>query len=632
MRTNDYSVPPPTGCPSPIPCEAERKVKHSEAMSRRVAFLTALIALALIGAAAAPWTFRENGLSSALADHMKERYGLDLTVKGRSTFAVLPIPRVKFEDVTVRFPDRTLQAEGGILRGEIRIMPLLFGRIELSDFDLSDSRITASARALQAVNWSSAVKSRSRTLHARRLILNRTSIHWTDLKDADLEVEELVIRWVGENEPLTAYGNATWRGERVFLTEASIYPDRLVSGSISPFRLGISAPAARVSLQGEAQLGRNPGLTGESSIEARSVRDFTRWTGVKLPFGSLIQALSVKGDFSMDHRRLSWPSVSVKLGEDELEGTLAVRLDTERPVITGTLAAEGLDLTDLFAPFAQARTSSGSWSEESLDLARVTGSDLDLRLSAASARLGKLRVEDMAASVLVRPGEIEASIGRADFHDGSLKGRLSLMSANGMTEFKSQGTFTGIEIAPFLSSLGEPRWITGQAQGQFAFEGKGTNPVEVVRRAQGRSTITVRGGELVGIALGDALKRVEKHPLLASLNWKGGRTPFDEAQAQIVVQKGVGEVTEGRLTSADLTAELKGEVLIVDRTLNLKAKVSSAGSPSAAAIAFDIDGGWDNITVIPNARSLIERSGAAKPLLPAAPVPANEPAPQATAQ
>ncbi|WP_166802174.1 AsmA family protein [Microvirga pakistanensis] len=601
-------------------------------MSRRVAFLTALIALALIGAAAAPWTFRENGLSSALADHMKERYGLDLTVKGRSTFAVLPIPRVKFEDVTVRFPDRTLQAEGGILRGEIRIMPLLFGRIELSDFDLSDSRITASARALQAVNWSSAVKSRSRTLHARRLILNRTSIHWTDLKDADLEVEELVIRWVGENEPLTAYGNATWRGERVFLTEASIYPDRLVSGSISPFRLGISAPAARVSLQGEAQLGRNPGLTGESSIEARSVRDFTRWTGVKLPFGSLIQALSVKGDFSMDHRRLSWPSVSVKLGEDELEGTLAVRLDTERPVITGTLAAEGLDLTDLFAPFAQARTSSGSWSEESLDLARVTGSDLDLRLSAASARLGKLRVEDMAASVLVRPGEIEASIGRADFHDGSLKGRLSLMSANGMTEFKSQGTFTGIEIAPFLSSLGEPRWITGQAQGQFAFEGKGTNPVEVVRRAQGRSTITVRGGELVGIALGDALKRVEKHPLLASLNWKGGRTPFDEAQAQIVVQKGVGEVTEGRLTSADLTAELKGEVLIVDRTLNLKAKVSSAGSPSAAAIAFDIDGGWDNITVIPNARSLIERSGAAKPLLPAAPVPANEPAPQATAQ
>lgn len=601
-------------------------------MSRRVISLIALVALALIGAAAAPWTLRENGLSSSLSDHMKERYGLDLTVNGRSTFAVLPIPRVKFEDVTIRFPDQALEAEGGTLRGEIRILPLLFGRIELSDFDLSDSRITASAQALRAVNWADAFKSRSRTLHARRLILNRTSIRWTDLKDADLEIAELVIRWVGENDPLTAYGNALWRGERVILTEATVYPDRLVSGDISPLRLTVAAPAVRLSMQGEAQLGPNPSLTGEGSIEARSVRDFTRWSGVKLPFGSLIRAFAVKGDFSMDRRRLSWPSVSVKLGNDKLEGTMAVRFDAKRPVITGTLAAEDLDLTDLFAPFAQARTSSGSWSEETLDLTHVTGSDLDLRLSAASARLGKLRVEDMAASVLVRPGEIEASIGRAGFHDGSLKGRLSLVSANGATELKSQGSFTGIQIASFLTSVGEPRWITGQAQGQFAFEGKGKNPDEVVRRAQGHSTVTIRKGELIGIALGDALKRVEKHPLLASLNWKGGRTPFHEARAQVVVQNGVGEVTEGRLTSEELTAQLKGEVLMVDRTLNLKAEVASAGSRKTPVIAFEIDGGWDNISVIPDARSLIERSGAAKPLLPAARIPLEEPTPQTAVQ
>ncbi|WP_414471531.1 AsmA-like C-terminal region-containing protein [Microvirga sp. M2] len=598
-------------------------------MSRRVTLLIALFALALVGAAAAPWTLRENGLSSALSEHMRERYGLDLTANGRSTFAILPIPRVKFEDVTLRFPDQALKAEGGTLRGEIRILPLLFGRVELSDFDLSDSRITASAQALQGLNWGDAFKSRSRALHARRLVLNHTKIQWTDLRNADLDVAELVIRWVGENEPLTAYGNATWRGERVILSEASIHPDRLASGGISPVRLAIAAQSARLNLQGDAQLGINPGMTGEGGIEARSVRDFARWSGVKLPFGPLVRAFSVRGDFSFDRRRLSWPSATVKLGDDKLEGTMAVHFDTERPVITGTLAADDLDLTDLFAPFAQARTSSGSWSEDPLDLAGVTGSDLDLRLSASSAHLGKLRVEDMAASVLVRPGEIEASISRAGFHDGSLKGRLSLASADGVTEFKSQGTFTGIEIAPFLSSIGEPRWITGQAQGQFAFEGRGKNPVDVVRQAQGRSTITVRDGELVGIALGDALKRVEKHPLLASLNWKGGRTPFKEAQAQIVVQDGIGEVMEGKLKSADLTAELKGEVLMVDRTLNLKAEVSSTASPSSA-LAFDIDGGWDDINVMPDARSLIERSGAAKPLLPIH-APADRLAPEAAA-
>lgn len=605
-------------------------------MSRRVIFLTGLIALALLGAALAPWTFRENGLSSALAAHMKERYGLDLTVGGRSTFAVLPIPRVKFEDVTVRLPARALTAEGGTLRGEIRLLPLLFGRVELSDFDLSDSRITASSRALKEVNWPEVFRSRSSALHARRLILNRTAIHWTDLPDADLDVAELVIRWAGEKEPLTVYGNALWRDERVIVKEASIRPDQLLAGNASPFELAISAPTARLNVKGEAQLGFNPGLTGEGTIESPSIRDFTRWSGVKLPFGSLIQAFSVQGDFSLDRRRLSWPSVAVKLGGDRLEGTMAVRFDAERPVITGTLAADDLNLADLFAPFAQARTSSGSWSEETVDLARVTGTDLDLRLSAGSARLGALHVGDMAASVLVRPGEIEASIGRADFYNGSLKGRLSLATIDGLTEFKSQGTFTGVEIAPFLGSIGQPRWITGRAFGQFALEGKGQNPVEVVQQAQGRSSITVQKGELVGIALGDALKRVEKHPLLASLKWKGGRTPFQEAQAEIVIRDGVGEVKEGKLASAEVVAELKGQVLMVDRTLNLKAEVSPAGSKASSStpptLAFDIDGGWDNISVMPDARSLIERSGAAKALLPADRVLPDAARPEAAAQ
>ena len=87
---------------------------------------------------------------------------------------------------------------------------------------------------------------------------------------------------------------------------------------------------------------------------------------------------------------MSWPSATVTLGKDKLEGTMAIRLDTERPLITGTLAADGLNLSDLVAPFAQARTSSGPWSEEPIDLTQVTGSDLDLRLSAAAA-LARLR-------------------------------------------------------------------------------------------------------------------------------------------------------------------------------------------------------------------------------------------------
>ncbi|MBL0402705.1 AsmA family protein [Microvirga aerilata] len=602
-------------------------------MSRRIVLLIALISLAVLGTAASPWTLPGGGLSAELTKHVKDRYGLDLTVRGRSTFAILPIPRVKFENVALRFPDQALTAEGGTLRGELRLLPLLLGRIELSDFDLTGTRITGSFQALQSVDWAEVFRNRSVDRYARRLVVTKSSMHWTDLKDADLEQLNVILRWADTSAPLTAEGNAVWRDEAVTLEEASLFPDLLASDHISPFSLTLSAPAARIAAHGEAQLGDGPRVTGESTIQASSLRDFTRWSGVDLPFGSLLRAVSISGEFSMDRRRLSWPAVSVVLGADKLEGTMGLRFDTDRPVITGTLAADALNLSDLFAPFSQTRTSSGSWSEETIDLARATGADLDLRLSASTASVGRLSLDDMAASVLVQPGRIEASIGRADFHDGTLKGRLSLAAQNGVVEFKSQGSFNGVKIAPFLASVGEPRWITGHAQGQFSFEGTGRNPADVIRQAQGRSSIEVMEGELVGIALHDALRRVEKRPLLASLNWKGGRTPFTEAQAQIVMKNGVGELVEGHLRGPDVRADLRGKVLLVDRTLDVTADVSAAGSPSGQlpALVFDVTGEWDSVAVSPQIRSLIERSGAAKPLLPAR-VPANEQGPQAVAQ
>jgi AsmA protein len=603
-------------------------------MSRRVVLLIALISLAVLGTAASPWTLPGGGLSAELKEHVKERYGLDLTVRGRSTFAVLPIPRVKFENVALEFPEGALTAEGGTLRGELRLLPLLFGRIELSDFDLTGTRITGSVQKLQAVKWTEILRDRSTQTHARRLVVTKSSVRWTDLKDADLDELNGIIRWADPSEPLMMSGSALWRDELVSLEQSSIFPNLLASNKISPFSLTLSAPAARLTAEGEAQLGDGPRVTGESTIKTTSVREFTRWSGLDLPFGSLLQALSINGDFSMDRRRLSWPAVSITLGSDKLEGTLGVRFDTERPVIAGTLAADTLNLSDLFAPFHQTRTPAGPWSEEAIDLTHATGADLDLRLSATTATLGRLSLDDMAASVLVQPNRIEASIGRAAFYDGTLKGRLSLAAQNGLVDFKSQGTFSGVKIASFLTAVGEPRWITGRAQGQFSFDGQGRNPADVIRQAEGRSSIELTDGELVGINLEDALRRVDKRPLLASLNWKGGRTPFGKAEAQVVIQDGVGEIAEGKLKGPAVQAQLRGQVLLVDRTLQVTAGIAPVDAPAgqSPALAFDVTGDWDNVAVTPQVRSLIERSGAAKPLFPAQRVPANEQVPQATAQ
>lgn len=604
-------------------------------MPRRVVLLLSLLVLALLGTAVAPWSLSGGGLVASVQEQLKTYYGADLAVSGRSTFALLPVPRVKFEGVSLASDDRGIVIERGTLRGELRLLPLLLGRVELAEATLSEAQVlvkgvegkVGSDFWLAALRWTTADRS-----SLRRLVLTNTAIVAPRETLQDVNV---VLNWPDRKGALNMAGSVGWRGERIALAVDRLSPALLASGRPAPFEISLTAPAVQANVLGEAQIGPDPRVTGQSHIAVRSARDLSRWSGLGLPLGSLLQAVSIEGDFSADRRRISWPSVVATVGPDRLEGTMALRFDNGRPVVTGTLAADQFDLTGFFAPFGQARTSAGLWSNDDASVLAATGGDLDLRLSATEARIGRLKLGDMAASVIVRPGRIEASLGRASINKGSMKGRLLLAAAGESTDLKAQGMFDGVDAAGFLADLGQGRWLSGLAHGQFVLETTGATVADLVRQSHGRSSITVKQGELIGISLNEALKRVEKRPLAASLDWKGGRTPFDQAHVSLNVGAGVGEIAEGSLTTPALHAALRGRVSLLDRSLSLRALVdpATAGALPSPVIVFDVTGDWDDVAVVPDAKSLIERSGAAKPLFGAERLlPASQPAPLATAQ
>ena len=121
----------------------------------------------------------------------------------------------------------------------------------------------------------------------------------------------------------------------------------------------------------------------------------------------------------------------------------------------------------------------------------------------------------------------------ADLYKGTVKGRLTLStSGNGLADFKSQGTFDDVRwrpsSPPSASRAGSPAWPRASSA-----RGAGHDPPIWSGRPHGRLADRSGEGELIGIGLNDALRRVEKRPLLASLDWKGGRTPFDQATVRL---------------------------------------------------------------------------------------------------
>lgn len=614
-------------------------------MTRRALFIVSLVVLAAVGLSVAPWTVSSSALRAVVAKELKDNHGLDLTVGGRTVIAFLPVPRVKFEEITIKGRAGATLVRGGQLRGELRVLPLLLGQLQISEIGIANAQIEVDIDADGGTPWDDAIAAaRSRATgaratddQARRLIVTHSFALIRDrrgLFDTVIRDINVLVNWRSPRDAIEAAGGVIWRGERVQIAFDELRPASFIAGSKSPFSGSITSAQGKLVFSGEIEQGAS-GLKakGQSKFETRSIRDFARWSGADLPLGGLVDALALDGEFSFDKQTLSWPAISLVLGRDRLDGALSARIENDRVAFNGTLAAEKLDLTNFFVPFSQARSDMGSWTGERFDLAALTGGDLDLRLSAASVKIGGLRFSDLALAVLVKRGRVDAQISRAEAYKGSAKGRLVLQAGNSSgLDLKAQTTFDRVEMSAFLADAGQPRWIAGLGQGQFVLEGAGRSPVELARQIHGRGGLTVRQGELIGVGVGDTLRRMERRPLAASQEWRSGRTPFDTATMSVVVFNGVAEILDGVIAAPNLKGALAGRVSLAERLVAMRATFESvtppagpataaagalaATTPVAAPLVFEIDGGWDDIYVTPDVRAFIQRSGAAKPLFP----------------
>lgn len=593
-------------------------------MPRRAAFFALICGFLALAASVTPWTISSGLLRSSVAAQLKELYGFELSVAGRSTIAFLPVPRLKFDDITLIASDGTSVVRGGALRGDLRILPLLAARLELSDVSLSDAFIEVTFDEAGRTPWDMLVDNLRRRLqtndaqhHVKRLVLNRANIRLQDRRtrsETTLRDIHLTAHWPTATAVLDLAGSMTWRGTAIDLTTASVRPDALLAGRSSPLKVAVTSPLAGLTLTGDLTWRDEAWLVGRAAFATRSLQDFASWTGLDLPLGSLMRSFALDGDVRIDPRGLSWPNARLTLGGDRLDGALAWRRDGERRTITGTLAADRLDLTGFVAPLARLRSPTGGWSSDGFALHASDRTDLDVRFSASTARIGSLLMEDLAANISVKPGRYEASIGRVSINKGVARGRATLASAGDGIEIKGQSSFDQLDVAALLAQLGLSRWIGGMAQGQFTFEGSGDTPADVVSHLDGRANVTIRQGELVGHGLTEALRRNEGKP--APVASKGGRTPFEQAHFNVIVTDGVAEIGDGKLTSAGLRGALRGRASLTDRTLALTASVESAsatGPQPAPAILFDITGPWSDITIIPGIRSLTQRPDAADP-------------------
>jgi AsmA protein len=588
----------------------------------------AIIAAALIVVVGLSSLLQAGAVRDAVQSEIRAVTGLEPALGDDISLSLFPSGSVRFHNVLLgneRAGEPAVTADELIAR--LRYFPLLAGRIQIADVTLVHPTIKVAFSADGESNWSGLIASLARALEplsdrsaafSEIGIQDGTVIVYDGRTNATerLEGVEFQVAWPSISRTFAANGHFVWHKETV---EASLtLSDFLaaLTGDRSGLKVHLSSAPLTLAFDGAASDQPTLKIQGTLGVEAPSLRDALRWMGNdKLPFGGFGR-FTLRAQSDIGGRVASLSNVNVELDGNTAEGALTISAEPRR-LVQGTLAADSLDLTPYVSGTRLLARNERNWNQLPITLDGFNGLSLDLRLSAASVKISTARLGRTAVAATMRDGKFNITVGESQAFGGLAKGTLGLANAEGGVAVTSHMQFADVDLDNCLGQLFGLHKIEGRGTLSVNLEGAGESVLAVTNALNGTASLNAGSGALTGINIEQLLRRLERRPLSGNGDFRSGRTPFDQLAINLKVNEGVISVDEMRIDGPSVRLAVVGQASVPTRDLDLKgvATLVSTASTDEFDLPFVVQGPWDDPIMLPDAQSLIRRSGAAAPLL-----------------
>ena len=586
---------------------------------QRLALGILLLILVFAGALfALPYLVPERDIRAALAHSLQAATGADPRIEGEARFTLLPRPGIRLDGV--RFGgDEPSAFSAGSLQATIRLLPLLFGRVEIASlvFERPHLRVEIGNDGARLVGLPLRLPENGAE-PARpdiRIVDGIAELRGGGGQSERLSALEWSFAWHGTD--LTAKGSFQWRSVPVNATLLIADPSGLADGNRSPFRLKLEAEPLRVNFEGKLAFRKGLQAEGVFAAESNSLRAALAWGGIEPPTKGGFGPFSLKAQAAFTPAGLALSGLTVELDGNRAEGGLTLSLDAGRPLAQGTLASETADFSRYASGFSMKGPDGRTWSEAPLDVKALDGFDLDLRLSAGRILFNKTELEHVAMAAAVRAGRFTLSVGEAQIFGGALHATAAIGPAPAGAEIKLEASLKDFDAERGLGELAGIRRLESTGPLALLLSGSGASVSAITRDLQGRADLLVQNGSFNGLNVEQALQRLERKPFSGTADFRGGRTPFDRFAAKLQVTEGNASVQEAEMQNALLHVTLSGLASIPRRDLDLRGTASlmrPAASGNAGAASFDLPffvrGSWDDPSLAPDPAALIRRSEA----------------------
>ena len=553
--------------------------------------------------------------------------GLNPILRGEATVSLFPSGAVSFADVVLGEPTHpALTAER--LTARLRFFPLLIGRVEIADVSLERPIIAIDLDANGQSNWSGLIESLARSQKPAQRLAAFSEIRIDNgtvaLRDAGRNIDEtlrnvdLSLAWPSISKSFGATGRFVWHNEPVDTSITLADFPAALAGTRTGLKLRLAGAPMKAAFEGSISIKPTLKIEGTVAADAVSLRDALIWAGQQPLPGGGFGRFAIKAQTNVVGGSIGLSGVNVELDGNLAEGVLTFATDG-RKTLQGTLATDTLDLSPYVSTIRLLTTNQRGWNNGRITLDGLSGIDFDLRLSAANVIMPNAKIGRTAIGANLRAGRLVVTVGEAQAYGGVIKGSLALAIFESGVDVKSQLQFTDVDLESCLGQLFGLRRLEGKGNLSLVVEGAGESVLAVTRTLNGTAGLTGANGALAGLNVEQLLRRLERRPLSGGGEFRSGRTPYDKITVALKIAQGMVTVEDMKIEGSAVRLALAGSASIPQRELDLKGTAALVATAKPGAPAFElpfiVQGSWDDPIMLPDPEALIQRSGAAAPLL-----------------
>jgi AsmA protein len=586
---------------------------------RRAAIGAGVVALAAVAAGSANWPVDP----AWVADRVNTAFGptrpLTWSAPQTATFSALPWPSLRIVDAQLGNASGANVVSAPEARIDLSLTALAFGRVAPKQVTLTAPTITldldrppfvsrlGAADAMAAFNGFSSLGAVSLTNGVVRLA-SRT-------RGLDTVIESVRGRF-GNLSPTSRISvdlSAVWRDAPLALSGSLDEPQQAALGRPSALVVRFASSLGDLTFTGTLTAGSAPGAAGELSASSHAVADLLRLFGAPPPPFPGAADVAISGAIKATPEDVVFDEATLTAGGQTLQGAMRLTRTGGRLSLSGSLDAEHLALVPLLGQPGPVFAPDGGWSRSGFALAPPRDFDLDLRLSAGQLDAYDVRLDNVAASALLKDGALTAEIVEATAYSGRLAGELHLGCDNSTLRLAARGKLDGADFGAAASDFG---WLelTGTGGAEFAVETTGRSPADLIADLDGKASLTMAEGALSAVNLEEGLRRSQRRPVDIMKDMRSGKTAFDQATVSVLIGQGIAHIVNGAVIARGLRADLQGAVDLSGQSWRLRLNASQEEPtgippPEAAHLSLDINGPWSNPSIQSADEADVPRAG-----------------------